>query len=145
MELHEDCEAVRRERIVDAPRDQVWAALADPAELAGWLADELDVPAVEPGAEGVARDGGETRLVRVEEVDPLRRLALRWWPATGVEADGTLVELTLEDEANARTRVVAVELPLRTLHAVSEAVVAGGRASGPELSAAGGLAAAGWR
>ena len=139
MELHDDCEAVRRERVVTAERARVWAALASPQELGAWIADELILERVEPGAEGIAREGRETRFVRIEEVQRERRLALAWWPATASEDEATLVDLTLEDEPGGGTRVVAVEVPLRVVEAVAGTLVAQAGSEGPQL------AAAGWR
>lgn len=112
--------AVRREVLLAADRDAVWRELSDPNALSGWLADEVDV-AVEPGATGTVRDaGGPERPVRVESVEPGRRLSLVW----GGDADGeTLVELTLRpDDADPdRTRLVVVEVPVATLSLVAPA------------------------
>src|SRR5947209_14766495 len=78
MELHEE-PATRREIILPAERERVWAELADADGLSGWLADDVELD-VREGAEGTARwaDGTERRVV-VEEVEPARRPALCWW------------------------------------------------------------------
>src|SRR5436309_13666148 len=91
MELHDH--VVRREVVLPAERERVWAELADADGLSGWLADDVELD-VREGAEGTARwaDGTERRVV-VEEVEPARRLALGWW-AEG--EDATVVDLTLE-------------------------------------------------
>jgi uncharacterized protein YndB with AHSA1/START domain len=90
----------------------VWELVADPAGLETWLCDEADLPAVEPGAEGVVREGAELRHVTVEEVDAGRRVALSWCAPDG---DPSIVELTLDDEEDGRTRLVVVEVPLLRL------------------------------
>jgi uncharacterized protein YndB with AHSA1/START domain len=136
MELHEELGAVRRETVLDAPRDAVWSLVAEPEGLATWLADEVDLDAVEPGASGVVTEDGELRHVTIEEVQEGRRVALSWCAPGG---DPSLVELTLDDEGERRTRMVIVEIPLvalrvaaaRTLHA---SAAAGRR--GPQMALA---------
>src|SRR3954470_11278359 len=103
MELHEEMGAVRRETVLDAPRDAVWELVAEPAGLATWLADDVDLAAVEPGRSGVVLEDGELRQVTIEEVEDGRRVALSWC-APGCEP--SLVELTLDDEDDGRTRMV---------------------------------------
>src|SRR3954452_649258 len=95
MELHEEIGAVRRETVLDAPRDAVWALVADPEGLATWLADDVALDAVEPGASGTVTEGGKRRHVTIEEVQDGRCVALSWCAPGG---EPTLVELTLDDE-----------------------------------------------
>src|SRR5215212_5961976 len=78
MELHEEMGAVRRETVLDAPRDAVWSLVANPEGLETWLADDVDLDAIEPGASGIVTEDGEERLVTIEEVDGGRRVALAW-------------------------------------------------------------------
>lgn len=112
---------VRREVVLDASIDAVWAAFADDDGLAGWLADEVDLD-VAPGASGSVRDGGgRRRPVRVDEVRDGRGLSLIWEDEAGVE---TLVDIALVpagggEDAPPRTRVVVVELPLVVVSAVA--------------------------
>src|SRR3954465_7351653 len=65
MELHEEIGAVRRETVLDAPRDAVWALVAAPEGLATWLADDVDLDAVEPGASGTVTEDGQERHVTI--------------------------------------------------------------------------------
>jgi uncharacterized protein YndB with AHSA1/START domain len=138
MELHEELGAVRRETVLDAPRDAVWALVAEPEGLATWLADDVALDAVEPGARGTVTEAGERRDVTIEEVEDGRRVALSWC-APGGEA--SLVELTLDDDVDAdgetpRTRMVVVEIPLVTLRvATVSAVHAAFAARGPQMAA----------
>jgi uncharacterized protein YndB with AHSA1/START domain len=131
MKLHKD--VVRRDVILDADRPRAWASLADPRRLEEWFAREVDVE-IREGAEGTVTDhDGTVREVVVDEVLPGRRLALRW------SADGepvTVVELTLDDTDDGRTRLVVVEVPLAVVRAVSDQVVADGVPRGPMLVAA---------
>lgn len=135
MELHEEIGAVRRETVLDAPRDEVWERVASPEGLETWLADEIDLPAVEPGASGTVVEDGIRRHVTIEEVEDGRRVALSWCAEDG---DPSLVELTLDDADDAAaTRLVVVEIPLVTLRIASITTVrAASAARGPQMAAA---------
>lgn len=118
--------AVRREVILPVDRETVWAALADPDELATWLADEVELE-IEAGAQGWLRwDDGERRPVSVEEVVEQRRIVLRWSQDDGPE---TLVELVLDDVLDG-TRLVVLELPVVQLEAVGALLENGPRVAG---------------
>ena len=95
---------VRREIVLDAPREEVWAALTEAERLEEWFANDVELDA-RPGGKGVFRwgDGDERRAI-VEEVEEERRLALRW------EDDG-LVELELEDAPRGTLLVVTESSP----------------------------------
>jgi len=146
VEAEQD-DVVRREIELDGDRERVWAHVADPAELATWLADEVALDVLEPGAEGLLRTGDELREVVVDEVEPARRLALRWRALP--DGEERLVELTLHDVAPAdadgagddpaarpRTRLVVVELPWAAVRAVGPAVQTGLPSWGPTMLAA---------
>jgi uncharacterized protein YndB with AHSA1/START domain len=134
MELHEEVGALRRETVLDAPRDAVWPLVAEPDGLATWLADDVDLAAVAPGERGVVLEDGELRHVTIEEVEDGRRVALSWCAPGG---DPTLVELTLDDEDDGRTRMVVVEIPLVALRVASvDAVASLRRTRGPQMAAA---------
>jgi uncharacterized protein YndB with AHSA1/START domain len=135
MELHQEMGAVRRETVLDAPRDAVWALVSEPAGLETWLADDVELDAVAPGERGAVTEDGETRLVTVEEVEEQRRLALSWCAPGG---EPSLVELTLEDaDDGERTRLVVVEVPLVALRAATAVTVrsAGASSRGPRMAA----------
>jgi len=134
MTLHDELGAVRREVVLEAERAAVWALVGGPDGLATWLADEVRLEAVEPGARGTVREDGEDRALTIEEVDPGRRLTLSWCAPDG---DASLVELTLDEAPEGGTRLVVVEIPLQRLHAVSAGVAArAGAARGPRMAAA---------
>ncbi|WP_026910917.1 SRPBCC family protein [Patulibacter minatonensis] len=145
-----ELEAVRREVVLDATPDEVWAQFEGDGALGGWLADEVDVE-LRPGAEGTVRDdGGPERPVTIEEVVPGRRLGLRW---QDVGDRPSLVEIGLEPVGGDRTRVVVLEVPVAVLSLVAPAAervlaVAGpggdAHAGGPVVHA-GALALAGVR
>jgi uncharacterized protein YndB with AHSA1/START domain len=138
MELHEEIGAVRRETVLDAPRDAVWALVADPEGLATWLADDVALDAVEAGARGTVTEDGERRDVTIEEVVQGRRVALSWCAPGG---EPSLVELTLDDDLGdddePRTRMVVVEIPLVTLRVATISTVHAASATrGPQMALA---------
>ena len=106
---------VNRETVIDAPADEVWEAVTDPAWLGG--EGELEL-----------RPGGAVRVDEregfVEEVEPRERLVF-WWAAPGEES--TRVEIAL-DEDEYGTRVTVIEG--RPLARLEEWV------AGPQLAAA---------
>ena len=138
MELHEELGAIRRETVLDAPRDAVWALVAEPEGLATWLADDVDLDEVAPGASGTVTEDGEPRRVTIEEVQEGRRVALSWCAPGG---EPSLVELTLDDDLGdddaPRTRMVVVEIPLVTLRVATISTVHAASATrGPQMALA---------
>jgi hypothetical protein len=106
-------QAVRREVVLGASREEVWAALADSEGLAFFLGEDCEFD--------------------VEDSEPGRRLVLRAWSP---DHGATVIDLTLDDYGDG-TRLVAVELPVRTLEAIGSELdrqIAGFR--GPMLVAA---------
>ena len=108
---------VTRETVIDAPPEDVWEAVVDPAWLGG-----------EDGAELELRPGGDVRLGEregfVEEVEPGERLCF-WWSAPGEEASRVEIEL---EESDGSTRVTVIEgRPLARVESWAQ---------GPELLAA---------
>lgn len=100
-------EQIRREIVFPEPREEVWRALTDADRLEEWFANQVELDP-RPGGTGRFRwDDGSERLATVEDVDPERRFAFRWH---GEDGDETLVELTLDDDADG-TRLVVVETP----------------------------------
>ena len=84
---------MRREVVLPAGREAVWAALTQPERLSEWLGGEVDL-VMTPGREGVVRTSAGERWVLVEEVTPPERLLVRWGTEDGA---GNSVEFTLED------------------------------------------------
>jgi uncharacterized protein YndB with AHSA1/START domain len=95
---------VVREVVFDAPPDEVWEALTDPERLEEWFANDVEFD-LDRG--GVFRwEDGEVRHAIVEEVEPERRLALRWWDPSAPEESE--VTFTL-DETEEGTKLVVTE------------------------------------
>jgi uncharacterized protein YndB with AHSA1/START domain len=99
---------VRREVVLPVARDRAWELITDPEELAGWLADEVELEEAEPGAPlRVSWASGERREGVLEAVEPERRLAF-WWSDDRAASE---VEWSLEDDPRG-TRLIVVERTL---------------------------------
>jgi uncharacterized protein YndB with AHSA1/START domain len=97
---------VTRSVDLDATPAAVWDALTEPALLAEWLADEVEIDP-EPGGQIVCRYAdGEERRGEVELVEEAERLAWSWWREG--DGDPTRVELIL-DAVAAGTRLTVIE------------------------------------
>jgi uncharacterized protein YndB with AHSA1/START domain len=95
---------VTREILLEAPREEVWAALTESERLEEWFANDVELDA-RPGGQGVFRwDDGDERRAVVEEVDEERRLALRF------DDDG-FVRLELDDAPGGTLLVVTESAP----------------------------------
>jgi uncharacterized protein YndB with AHSA1/START domain len=91
-------EAIERTLELDASPTEVWRALTDPTELAGWFGDTAELSST-VGSEGWFGWKGHGKFaVRVEEFEPIKKFAWRWSHEAGApldEAPSTLVEWTL--------------------------------------------------
>lgn len=129
-----EAQRICRQTFISAPTEQVWEALTDDRLLAEWFANEV-VLDLRLGGTGVFRwdDGSERRAV-VEEIEPNRRFAFRWFEAEDAGAE-TVVELTL-DETPDGTYVNVVESFPATGPAARAGILAGEWSWGIELLAA---------
>lgn len=68
---------VNREVVLPVPRERAWELITEPAELEGWLGDEVEF---EPEQDAPLRvvEAGETREGVVEEVTDGERIVFRW-------------------------------------------------------------------
>ncbi|HWC87159.1 MAG TPA: SRPBCC domain-containing protein [Solirubrobacteraceae bacterium] len=133
---------IERELELPAPSEAVWQALTDPAQLAGWLADEVSFD-LRPGGDASFRDGDVLRRGWVEEVSPPGthagqeagggRLAF-WWASDDEPA--TRVELTLAPAPGGTLLRVVETRPLELLDTVGSPLFGSSSATfGPELVA----------
>ena len=113
---------IERDVLIDAPIDVVWDVISQPEQIVHWFSAEAQLD-LRPGGEGVltfemkAADQPATYQVRVEAVEPPRRLAYRWVYPEGEEpqpGNSTLVEFTLVEEGG-KTRLTVVESGLDLL------------------------------
>ena len=69
---------IRKEVLLDVPRDEVWSALTDPERLEDWFANDVELD-LRPGGDASFRwSNGEERHATVTEVELERRLAFEW-------------------------------------------------------------------
>lgn len=100
---------VQRRVVLPATADELWEALTDSEQLSEWFGAEVELDP-RPGGDGAfVADDGEVRRARVEEVEPGRRLAFRWWPEHGGEGAATRVELVVEDGGDGASVLTVVE------------------------------------
>jgi uncharacterized protein YndB with AHSA1/START domain len=85
---------VVREIELDASAEEVWRAVTEPAELAAWLGDEVELD-VRPGGRGRVVDDGVARVVEVDDVQPGHHVSFRWWVDGEGEAGASQVVITI--------------------------------------------------
>jgi uncharacterized protein YndB with AHSA1/START domain len=73
--------AIERSVLIDAPRQRVWHAITDPAQLEEWYAPgcSWEIPALQAGATVKFHNTDtDIQLATIEVVNPLQEFALRW-------------------------------------------------------------------
>lgn len=73
--------SVRRSAVLRASPEAVWAALTHAGPLSAWLGGDVDVDPF-PGGQIVVSEDGRLRRGVIVDVEPLRRLEIRWLPAS---------------------------------------------------------------
>ena len=102
---------------LDAAQEKVWSAIADPAELALWFGDEAELDLRPGGDAAMTWENHGRYAMRVEEVDPPRRLVWSWVHEPGVafeDAPATRVEWTLTPRDDGGTTLRLRETGFRT-------------------------------
>lgn len=103
-------DTIRREVVIDAPPERVWAIVTEPRHVAHWFSDEAEIDLRPGGSMRLTWHGHGTFPGRVEIVEPPHRFVFRWVRREIdelTEATSTRVELTLTAEgAGTRLRVV---------------------------------------
>jgi uncharacterized protein YndB with AHSA1/START domain len=107
---------VRREVVLAAELEEVWAALTEPEALRDWFANEAELVAAPGGTGRFAWADGTRRDAVVEVVEEQRALVFRW--GTSPE-DESRVEIALE-EGEGGTRVSVTETALGSLARLGE-------------------------
>jgi uncharacterized protein YndB with AHSA1/START domain len=112
-------DVVRREAVLPAPIDDVWASLTEPAELDAWLGEVLELE-LRPGGRVCVREAdGAARRGFVEAVEPPTRLAIRWRRIDGAGTsleigEAARVELRLEPLGD-ETRLTLLDEPIEAV------------------------------
>ena len=95
---------IRKEIVLDAPREEVWEALTDPERLEDWFANDVELD-LRPGGGATFRwSNGEERHATLTEIVPEERLAFEW-------DDEGEVEFTLEDDSDGTLLTVVETSP----------------------------------
>jgi uncharacterized protein YndB with AHSA1/START domain len=108
---------IRTERIFDAPRERVWRAYTDPAQVAQWWGrgNQLDIERMEVERGGHWRyvehtpDGVEGFEGRYREVTPPERL-VQTFEWDGMPGHVLVTTTTFEDLGDGRTRLISLSL-----------------------------------
>jgi len=113
---------VEREVLIEAPIEVVWAVITEPEHVKQWFADEAEIE-LRPGGRGeltFAEKATKKPIavpIRIEAVEPPRRLAYRWMLPAGEEprpGNSILVEFILAQEGE-NTRLQVVESGLQRM------------------------------
>jgi uncharacterized protein YndB with AHSA1/START domain len=102
---------IDRDILIEAPVEVVWRTITEPDQMSQWFADRVDL-VIEPGARGYMQFGDQGGPVVVEVVDRPARFSFRWNFPRGEEpvaGNSMLVEFTLTQEGDERTRLRVVE------------------------------------
>lgn len=102
---------IDRDILIEAPVDVVWRTITEPDQMSQWFADRVEL-VIEPGAHGYMEFGDQGGPVVVEVVDRPKRFSFRWNHPRGEEpvpGNSMLVEFTLTQEGDERTRLRVVE------------------------------------
>jgi uncharacterized protein YndB with AHSA1/START domain len=102
---------VEREVVLPVTRERAWELISDPAELEGWLAEEIDFEPEEGAPLHAVLDDGDEREGVVEVVEDRERLVFRWGESR--------VEWRLDDVAGG-TRFTVTEQRLATAGAAPD-------------------------
>ena len=109
--------AVERTVLINRPRQDVWRALTDPAQLEQWYAPGCpwDIPALQAGATVKFHNtDADIQLATIEVVEPLKELTLRWQLDPAHPGITLLNSFRLEEE-NGSTRVTVSQAGYESL------------------------------
>ena len=105
---------MRREIVLPATREQVWAALTDSEQLSAWFEAEVDIDPRPRGDVTARHPDGTIRRGTVIAASAPYRLVVAWEgarDARGSEVEASRVEFTLEAVTDG-TRLTVIEAPV---------------------------------
>ena len=103
--------AVERSVLINVPRQRVWRALTEPEQLEQWYAPGCpwEIPALRAGATvKFYNTDTDIQLARIEAVEPLRELTLRWQLDDSDPGTSLANSFRLEEEKSG-TRVIVTQ------------------------------------
>ncbi len=116
-EASDDTRVIERVLEFDASIERVWRAISDASELSKWFGDRVELDLVVGGDGAMDWDSHGSFAMRVEEVEPPRRLVWSWVHEPGVafdDAPSTRVEWTLMPRPDGGTTLHLRESGFRT-------------------------------
>ena len=121
----DETQTVDTEIELDVPADDAWPAVATPAGLAAWLAPEVELDAVVPGAPGrIVDDEGVARRLSIQHVDVGRSVTFTWWREDD-PGEASTVTLVVDPAGDDRSRVRVVEVLVASAQSSAQASVSG--------------------
>lgn len=106
----DETQTVDTEIELDVPAADAWHAVATPEGLAGWLAPEVELADVAPGAPGrIVDDEGVARRLSIQRVDVGRSVTFTWWREDD-PGDASTVTLVVDPAGEGRSRLRVVEV-----------------------------------
>lgn len=103
--------AVERSVLINVPRQRVWRALTEPEQLEQWYAPGCpwEIPALQAGATvKFYNTDTDIQLARIEAVEPLRELTLRWQLDDSDPGTSLVNSFRLEEEKSG-TRLIVTQ------------------------------------
>ena len=100
--------SVERSIWIDAPRERVWQAVTDPAQLTRWwTGGEWQIPALEVGGRVRFGMGDDAAIATIAVLDPPRELRMDWEPNALFPT--SMSSTLLLEAVDGGTRVTAIE------------------------------------
>jgi uncharacterized protein YndB with AHSA1/START domain len=109
--------AVERSVLINRPRQDVWRAITDPAQLEQWYAPGCpwEIPALQVGATiKFHNTDTDIQLATIEDLKPLQEFTLRW-QLDPTHPGITLLNSFLLEEENGSTRVTVSQAGYESL------------------------------
>src|SRR5262245_31360972 len=109
-------DSIKKDIVLNVPRDRVWRAISDPKEFGAWFRVDLSGTRFEPGkmAQGKMTYPGYENMpfeMLIDRIEAPRLFSFRWHPY-GIDPNYdysseplTLIEFTLEDAADGGTKL----------------------------------------
>jgi uncharacterized protein YndB with AHSA1/START domain len=109
--------AIERSVLIRVPRERVWDAITDPAQLEQWYAPGCpwEIPALQPGATiKFHNTDTDIQFAAIEVLEPLREFTLRW-QLDPMHPGLTLTNTFRLEPENGNTRVTILQAGYESL------------------------------
>jgi uncharacterized protein YndB with AHSA1/START domain len=99
-----DVTRITRTIETDLEAGELWTLVADGDGWVEWMVDDADID-MDPGAHGSVVDDGVARDVRIDHVDPSRRVVFTWWPHSRPDQASNVELVILPSATGSRLRI----------------------------------------